>query len=73
MARRIDENISPKGVLTQDGLFKATNFIYDLLRPKDKGNGYRKNQVTFIRDPETGHIVEVGTGKKCEVQYLEDN
>lgn len=70
MAGKTDTD-SPKGVLTQTGLFRASNFIYDLLRPdENKPSGYRKDVVTFIRDPETGHIKEVGTGKECEVQYL---
>lgn len=68
---RTEDNDSPKGVLTQDGLFKANNFLYDLLRPRGNGReGYRKNVVSFIRDPETGHLKEVSTGKLCEVQYL---
>jgi len=66
-----NEDSNPKGVLTRDGLYRANNFILDLLRPdKNKQSGYRKDVVTFIRDEKTGHIKEMVTGKECEVQYL---
>ena len=65
------EDVTPKGVLTKEGVLRANNFILDLLRPKDSGeSGYRKDAVTFIRDPHTGDIRELGTGKTCRVQYL---
>lgn len=71
MSKREEEEVSPKGVLTKEGHLRASNFILDLLRPKGTGQGYKKDAVTFIRDPLTGHIREVGTGKNCEVRWLE--
>lgn len=65
------EDVTPKGVLTKEGVLRANNFIHDLLRPKGDGQGgYRKDAVTFIRDPKSGDIRELGTGKTCRVQYL---
>lgn len=74
MAGKPKDTDTPMGVLTKEGALRANNFILDLLRPKGNGQGgYRKDAVTFIRDPQTGNIREVGTGKNCDVQWLRRN
>lgn len=68
-----DDDTPPKGVLTKDGYWMASTLILDLLRPKGEGQaGYRKDAVTFIRDPGSGDIVESGTGKICKVAWLKN-
>lgn len=70
--RRHEEDTPPKGVLTTSGHQMVNNLVHDLLRPKSGGRGeYRRDAVTFIRDPQNGdHIIEVNSGKTCDVRYL---
>lgn len=74
MAGKPNEKDTPLGVLTKEGQFDANNAILDLLRPKGKGQeGYRKDAVTFIRDPKNGDIREIGTGRTYPVRYLKQD
>lgn len=57
------------GALTKDGAYKLNQLIHNLIPPK-VGEKARTMALTFILDPETGHIIEPHKKKTLHVDYI---